>query len=951
MRISGSKIMATKITGDALESYLKCKTKAHLKLAGHQGSMSDYEGLLVASRQEVRRQAIAKILAQHPETEVARDIPLTAAALRAGPSFVLDTTLEDDLLTLRFAGLKRVEGSSKLGDFHYVPMLFHEGRKVGKEQRLLLELHGLILSQIQGRLPANGVVWHGRECKATRVRLNPDKRRAERFLQEVREMGSAESPTRLILNEHCQVCEFRQRCHDQAVQEDNISLIRGMSERSIRKYQKKGITTLSQLSCTFRPRKNNKREVKNRRPHSFGLQALAVRDGRIYVYGTPDLPTSPVRIYLDVEGDPDRNFVYLIGLVIDEGGAERRHSFWADDEAGEERIFREFLDVVGSYEDFSLFFYGRYETDYLNRMRGRSGSKRLINRLLDGSVNVLRAMYGKVYFPTYSNGLKDVAPALGFSWTEKDASGVQSLVWRHRWERGGGEDFKGKLLAYNIEDCLALKRVTEVLYGIAAAYDEPDGGQPGIGEGGGVPWVKATDALPDYRKWSRVRFACPDFDFINKCSYFDYQRQRVHIRTSRAVRQAEKRRRKGKAKKGLRVSQRVVLRARKCPVCGGPAHQKGRRSFCKLVYDLKITPFGAKRKVIECRAFVHHCPACVLSFMPRKYKRLDRFGHGLKSWAMYLHVAHQISFPKIETLLQDFFGLAVDGPRIYTFKMMLADYYSPTVKRIIQNLVSGGVIYADETEIKLKKTKGYVWVLSNTEEVLYLYRPTREVGFLEKLLHGFAGVLVTDFYPAYDSMGCAQQKCLVHLIRDLNAGLLENPFDEEFKHFAFEFGRLLRSIVTTIDGHGLRRSHLAKHRRGVDHFYRDVVGRAGISEASAKFRDRFTKYRDQMFRFLEHDGVAWNNNYAEHAIKQFAHYRVISDGNMNESGLNGYLALLSVSQTCKNKGVGLLNYFLSGERDIDSYRTGRRCKRQMPSLRPLPDRFYIPWPESLYPDN
>jgi hypothetical protein len=44
--------MAMKITRDVLESYLHCKTKAHLKLAGHQGSMSDYEGMLVASRQE-----------------------------------------------------------------------------------------------------------------------------------------------------------------------------------------------------------------------------------------------------------------------------------------------------------------------------------------------------------------------------------------------------------------------------------------------------------------------------------------------------------------------------------------------------------------------------------------------------------------------------------------------------------------------------------------------------------------------------------------------------------------------------------------------------------------------------------------------------------------------------------------------------------------------------------
>lgn len=132
--------MGMRITRDALESYLNCKTKARLKLAGHQGSKSEYEGLLDASRQEVRRQAISKILARHPEAEMARNIPLTAAALRAGPAFVLDATLEDDLLSLDFDGLKRADGPSRLGDFHYVPMLFHEGREVAKEQRLLLEL-------------------------------------------------------------------------------------------------------------------------------------------------------------------------------------------------------------------------------------------------------------------------------------------------------------------------------------------------------------------------------------------------------------------------------------------------------------------------------------------------------------------------------------------------------------------------------------------------------------------------------------------------------------------------------------------------------------------------------------------------------------------------------------------------------------------------------------------
>jgi len=141
---------------------------------------------------------------------------------------------------------------------------------------------------------------------------------------------------------------------------------------------------------------------------------------------------------------------------------------------------------------------------------------------------------------------------------------------------------------------------------------------------------------------------------------------------------------------------------------------------------------------------------------------------------------------------------------------------------------------------------------------------------------------------------------------------------------------------------------LSRHRRDVDRFYEEVIQRVGESEATAVFRERFLKYRGELFRFLDHDGVAWNNNYAEHAIKEFAHYRVRADGNVNESGLNAYLTLLSVYQTCKNKEVRLLDFFLSGERDIDKFRRlGRNCRRPF-SLDVFPKRFYIPWPKELY---
>jgi predicted RecB family nuclease len=387
---------------------------------------SDYEGLLAATRQEVGQTAIAKILAQHPDREVARDTLLTAAALGPGPSYVLRATLEDDLLSLRFDGLKRVNGPSKLGDFHYVPILFHEGQRVGKKQRLLLELYGLLLSHVQGRLPAYGVVSHGRECKATRVRINPDLRQAERLLREIKGMADPGSSPRLTLNHHCQVCEFRQRCHDQAVREDDMSLLRGMGEKELGKLNRKGIFTVAQLSCTFRLRKRGKRVKRQEQPHYFALQAAAIRDKKIYVLKPPPLPASPVRIYLDIEGNSERTFVYLLGMVVDERGVETRHSFWADCEDDEGMIFRRMLEIVSRHEDYTLIHYGSYETSFLRRMKKASGRDPVVARMFNRTVNLLSIIYSHIYFPLHSTGLKEVGRYLGCSWSDPDASGLNS---------------------------------------------------------------------------------------------------------------------------------------------------------------------------------------------------------------------------------------------------------------------------------------------------------------------------------------------------------------------------------------------------------------------------------------------------------------------------------------------------------------------------------------------
>jgi Transposase IS66 family len=195
--------------------------------------------------------------------------------------------------------------------------------------------------------------------------------------------------------------------------------------------------------------------------------------------------------------------------------------------------------------------------------------------------------------------------------------------------------------------------------------------------------------------------------------------------------------------------------------------------------------------------------------------------------------------------------------------------------------------------VNLQKGKGYVWVFTNLEEVFFMYKPTREGNFVQELLKDYRGVLISDFYGAYDSLDCTQQKCLIHLMRDFNHELLNNPYDAEFKSLAYEFGRLLRIIISTIDRYGLQQRHLSKHRKDVEQFYRILCKDNYKSELADKYQKRLIKYENKLFTFLNHDGLPWNNNNAEHAIRHFANYRVITNGKMTETGLNDYLVLLS----------------------------------------------------------
>src|SRR4051812_19958192 len=72
--------------------------------------------------------------------------------------------------------------------------------------------------------------------------------------------------------------------------------------------------------------------------------------------------------------------------------------------------------------------------------------------------------------------------------------------------------------------------------------------------------------------------------------------------------------------------------------------------------------------------------------------------------------------------------------------------------------LSGSLIHADETTINLQQEKGYVWVLASNSSVYFFYRQSRQGSFIGPMLRKFKGVLVSDFFTAYDTVDVPQQR-------------------------------------------------------------------------------------------------------------------------------------------------------------------------------------------------
>ena len=924
------------ITDDIFQAFLQCETKAHLKLSGAEGDQRVFP-----EWERHRVEAYKRHYHLHVRPDCHEDECLVGVALPydLSPSlwrYVIDCRAQTPALQSHIHLLERCTSAGQTAHHPYIPVRLIPREKLTPQDKLVLAFDALALAAATGHAPPVGKIIYGSVYAVAQVKLEAWLPSAQAVLGRITAQQASRTPPPLVLNKHCVECEFQAHCRQMALEKDDLSLLSGMTAKERQKQHSKGIFSVTQLSYTFRARRKPKRFAAKPEKYSHALRALALREHKIYIAGQPALPLKGTPVYLDVEGVPDRDFYYLIGLRYTSGDTSMHASFWANDVSEEKEMWAAFLRALAQIDRPQLIHYGSYETLFLKRMKERYHDvvehPAFLDQLMKESVNVLSVIYAQIYFPTYANGLKEIAQYLGFHWSESNASGLHTLMWRWEWECSKDTRLQQKLVTYNAEDCEALERVTT-----AVAHLCQGPGEAAQAIENTIVHVETMKHDNPYH-FGRNEFALPEFDAINKAAYWDYQRDKIYIRSSPRLQLVA---RKGAKARPKALPVNKVIRCQPpvcCPRCQA-THIRRHRRYSKIVYDVKFDRTGVKRWIVQYCFERYSCHDCEAIFAPphRPWTR-SKFGAGLLAYTIYqvieLHVPQMI----VRQSLNQLFHLQLASQVVNRQKSTAAQMYQGTYEGILRTIVEGRLIHADETQVSIEGKRAYVWVFTTLEEVAYYYTETREGDFLHELLREFSGVLVSDFYAAYDAMPCAQQKCLIHLIRDLNTDLLKQPFNLELQGLVRDFALLLKPIIETIDRFGLTAQYLRKHKAFVCRFYRDLSTRDYQSESAEYYKKRFEKNQGKLFIFLDYDGIPWNNNNAEHAIKAFASLRKVIGGVSTEKGIREYLTLLSICKTCQYKGVSFLDFLRSGEKNIDVFmKRGLRGSKEAGFTSRLPE--------------
>jgi len=196
-----------------------------------------------------------------------------------------------------------------------------------------------------------------------------------------------------------------------------------------------------------------------------------------------------------------------------------------------------------------------------------------------------------------------------------------------------------------------------------------------------------------------------------------------------------------------------------CPDCG-TALQGGWVQRTREVLEVPLTP----ARVVEHRFIARICPRCnkrrvAPAVFAAGVVRKQRLGSGVLSLIASLRTTGRLPLATIQWLLATVYGVPLSEGGIVGALHTVAQQGTPAVMAIRDRIRASPVVHADETGWREDGKNGYVWTFSTPQE-RYFMRGNRSKGMVDEVLGpDCQGVLVSDFYAAYDHYAGLHQRC------------------------------------------------------------------------------------------------------------------------------------------------------------------------------------------------
>jgi autotransporter passenger strand-loop-strand repeat protein len=130
-----------------------------------------------------------------------------------------------------------------------IPVVFSPWDKPELIDNLLICFGAVALAQVSGIWASAGVLIYGTGYRRKLIKTNQHFARVYPVLEAVRKVHEASIAPPVVLNRHCSTCDFQPQCRQLAIDQDDLTLLRGMTEKERSKIKRKGISTITLMGA------------------------------------------------------------------------------------------------------------------------------------------------------------------------------------------------------------------------------------------------------------------------------------------------------------------------------------------------------------------------------------------------------------------------------------------------------------------------------------------------------------------------------------------------------------------------------------------------------------------------------------------------------------------------------------------------------------------------------